>query len=320
MIEFPSPELGKAVFDAKPEVVTGPVSTPLGWAVIRVIKVTGGTSAGGFDQVKTQVHDAAAHEKAADLLYERANKVEDLLAGGAKLEELPDDLGLSAVSGTLDAQGNTPAGAPAPIPGGVDLRAALVAAAFAQSKTDAPHVTEAPDHAYYAVQTDDITPPERKPLDEVKDRVIADITRDEIRHEQESAAAKLLHDARGGTGTPSQNLADAAMRAGLRVSQTPTISRDQQPPADFPTQLAQAMFGMKLGEDAMIETKDGFVVALLAIVQSPDPTADPASFDKTRAEVGQGMANDVERTYATALRAKGNPRINESAVDAIVQP
>ena len=50
-------------------------------------------------------------------MYDRANKVDDLLASGAPLDELPGDLGLAGVTGTLDAQGNTPDGTPAPIPG-----------------------------------------------------------------------------------------------------------------------------------------------------------------------------------------------------------
>ena len=320
MIEFPSPELGRAVFAAPENVVTGPVSTPLGWAVLRVTKVTGGTSAGGFEQVKAQVHDAVAHEKAADLVYDRANKVEDLLAAGSKLEELPDNLGVSAVSGTLDAQGDTPGGAPAPIPGGVDVRAALVAAAFAQSKTDPPHLTEGPGNSYFAVEVDDITPPERKPLDQVKAEVVADMAHDSQRHAEETAAAAMLHAARSGGGTPSQNFADAAQKAGLKVTTTPEISRTAAPPPGVPTQLAQAMFGMKLGETAMVETPTGFIVALLAIVQSPEPAADQAAFDKSRAALTQSMANDFELTYAAAVRARGNPRINQQAMDAVVQP
>jgi peptidyl-prolyl cis-trans isomerase D len=321
LIEFPSPELGRAVFDAPPDAITGPVSTPLGWAVLRVTHVTGGTSAGGFDAVKAQVHDAVAQEKATDLLYDRANKVQDLLAGGAKLEELPDDLGLNAVSGTLDAQGNTPAGEPAPIPGGVEVRAALVGAAFSQSKSDPARLIEAPDHSYYAVEVDDITAPERKPLAEVKSQVIADLTHDEVRHTQEEAAAALLHAVRGGPGTPAVSLADAALKAGLRVSQTPEISRDdQQAPPGFPLPLARPIFGMKVGEATMVETPEGFDVAVLASAVSPDPAADPAGFDKTRLSLTQALGNDFEQVYASVLRSRGDPRINQTALEAVVQP
>ena len=50
-------------------------------------------------------------------MYDRANKVDNMLGTGAGLDELPSDLGLVGVAGTLDAQGNTQDGKPAPIPG-----------------------------------------------------------------------------------------------------------------------------------------------------------------------------------------------------------
>ena len=52
-------------------------------------------------------------DKSADLIYDRAGKVQDALAGGTTLDDLPGDLGVAAVTGTLDAQGNTADGKPA---------------------------------------------------------------------------------------------------------------------------------------------------------------------------------------------------------------
>ena len=44
-------------------------------------------------------------DKAADLMYDRANKVDNVLGSGASLDEMPSDLGLVGVAGTLDAAG-----------------------------------------------------------------------------------------------------------------------------------------------------------------------------------------------------------------------
>ena len=40
-------------------------------------------------------------------MYDRANKVDNVLGSGAGLDEIPSDLGLVGVAGTLDAEGNT---------------------------------------------------------------------------------------------------------------------------------------------------------------------------------------------------------------------
>ena len=83
-------------------------------------------------------------DKASDLIYDRANKTDDLLSGGVALDNLPGDLGLVAVTGTLDAQGYTPACQPPPIPGDDRLRKALIPAAFQMKPGDPPHLAQAP--------------------------------------------------------------------------------------------------------------------------------------------------------------------------------
>ncbi len=37
--------------------------------------------------------------KAADMMYDRANKVDNVLGSGASLDEMPSDLGLAGVAG-----------------------------------------------------------------------------------------------------------------------------------------------------------------------------------------------------------------------------
>ena len=104
------------MFAAAPNTVVGPVKSAFGWQVLEVTKVTPGTER-TFDQVKDEIRTKIAQDRAVDLVYDRANKLEDALSAGTPLDHLPGDLGLAGVSGTLDAQGNTPEGEPAPIPG-----------------------------------------------------------------------------------------------------------------------------------------------------------------------------------------------------------
>lgn len=312
--EIPLPDLGAAVFSAGTDTVSGPVPAASQQAVFRVTKIAGGQTA-DFAAVKDQLRQRLAHDKGADQLYERANKVEDVLAGGANLDELPDDLGLSAVSGTLDAQGNTLDGQKAPIPGSDQLRAAVVAAAFQQAKGDAPHLTEGPDDSYYAVAVQDITPPQEKPYDEVADKVLADWRHDAQRHAQDEASTKLLLAVRGG-----QTLQLAASAVGLTATTTPPVAHEGAPPAGVPASLVQPLFGMKQGDATVVETPDGFVVAQLSSVTEPDPAADPAGFATLRDQLAQSMGNDVETTLATALRNRGNPRVDQAQIDSIAQP
>ncbi len=315
--EFPAPELGQAVFAAPAETVSGPIPSALGWQVFRVTKVTPGSErplAQAADEIRTRL----ARERAVDQVYARANKLEDALSASGSLDDLPGDLGVAAVTGTLDAQGNTSAGQPAPIPGSPALKQALVTAAFALGKGEPARMTEGPDQSYFAVAVEDITPAARKPFAEVETQVRDDWERDARRKEQERAAAKLLTAAQAGNG-PGSGLDDAATIAGLRLERTPPVAR-AQPTSGVPTEMTEPLFSLKQGETTMIEAPDAFYVVSLAEIVAPDPAADPLGTAQIRTALTQAIGQDIELTVAAALRTQAKPLVNRTLLDSMAQP
>lgn len=316
--QIPSAELADALFSAPQGVVGAPVKTPLGWYVLKVTAIAPGSTK-TLNDVRDEVRTRVIADKAADLIYDRANKVEDLLAGGVTLDTLPSDLGLVGVAGTMDAQGKTPSGQEAPIPGAPELRAAIIQAAFqAAGKGEPSHLSQVPaegsPQAFFAVAVEDITPPAPRPFAEVDAAVRADWTKDAIRHAQEEAAAKLLAAVKGG-----QTLADAAAAARLTVQQLPPAGR-AAPVEGVPAQLVRPLFTLKPGEPTMVETADGFVVAVLAKVVEADPAADPVGFGQVRDALAHSVANDMEMVFASALRARARPTVNRAMLDSVAQP
>jgi peptidyl-prolyl cis-trans isomerase D len=307
---FPAPGLASAVFAAPPQAVTGPEQAEGGWAVFRVTKdVAAGQQE--FEAVQAEIKARMALEQATDQVYDRANKVQDALAGGAKLDELPAGLGLSAVTGTLDAHGNTPDGTPAPIPGDPALRQAIIARGFTLAVNDQPTLEDGPEHSFYAVSVDAITPPEQLPLDKVRDRVRDDWLRDERRHEQDLAATKLLTAVEGGA-----SLKDAAAAAGLPMTRTAPLTRGAGQPG-IPAGLTSPVFATAVNHAAMVENATGFIVAVPVSVTRPDPATDPAGLDRVaRTRAGQ-VSNDLEMTFAVALRDREHVVVNRPMFDSI---
>ena len=310
--EIPAPDLATAVFAAAPDTVAGPVQTGFGWQVLRVTKVLPGTErplAAATDDIRTKV----ARDRAADQVYARANQLEDALGAGTPLDRIPADLGAAGVAGTLDAQGNTPDGEPAPLPGSPALHQAIVTAAFAVNKGDPPRLTEGPEQSYFAVQVEDATPPAPKPFADVQARVRENWQRDTRRHAQEVVAAKLLAAAKAGS------LDDAATIAGLRTQRTPPAGRSAPVPG-VPQQLVEPLFSLKPNDATMVETPEGFVVAKLAEVIAPDPAADPTGAAQMRTTLAQALGQDIEVTYAVALRDRAKPRVNRAVLETLAQP
>lgn len=310
--EFPAPELGQAVFAAAPNAVTGPLQSPLGWQVFRVTKASAGSERTLAD-VRTEIRDALAHGLAVDQVYARANKLEDALSASPSLDDLPGDLGLAAVTGTLDAQGNTPDGEPAPIPGSPALRQALLTAAFALAKGEPARMTEGPDQSYFAVAVEDATAPAPKPFADVQAQLHAEWDHDNRRREQEAVAARLLAAVKNGS-----TLDDAATVAGLRVQRTPPIGRSAPTPG-VAQQLVEPLFALKPGEPTMVETPDAFLVAVPAEITAPQPDADPAGAAQIRTALTQALGQDIEVTVATALRDRIKPRVNRAILDSFIQ-
>jgi peptidyl-prolyl cis-trans isomerase D len=307
--------LADAVFAAAPGTVEAPVRTALGWYALKVTKVSPASSK-TFEQARDDLRARVVADKATDLIYDRANKIEDLLAGGVSLDDLPGDLGLAAVTGTLDAQGNTAEGHPAPIPGGETVRKALVQSAFEMKPGDPPRLVQAApqgsgSQAFYAVIVENVLPPAPKPFDDVAERVRADWTNDAIRRTQEEAAAKILTALKAG-----QPLAVAA--AGLVVHHLPATGRSA-PTDGVPFQLVNPLFSLKTGEATMVETADDFVVAVLTGIETPDPAADPIGFGRVRDALTQAIGGDMEAVLTKVIRERAHPRINRPMVDTLTR-
>ena len=313
MSEFPAPELGQAVFAAPAQAVTGPIQSALGWQVFRVSKVTPGTDR-PLDQANDEIRAKLARERAVDQVYVRANKLEDALSASASLDDLPGDLGVVGVTGTLNTQGNTPAGEPAPIPGSPALRQALLTAAFAVANGEPARMTEGPDQSYFAVTVEDTTAAARKPFAEVEAQLREDWERDARRKEQERAAAGLLAAAKAGPG-----LDDAATVAGLRLQSSPPVMRAQPTPG-VPTEMVEPLFSLKPNEPTMIETPDAFYVMALGEVKAPDPAADPLGTAQIRTALTKAIGQDIEMTFAAVLRERANPQVNRTVLESMTQP
>jgi peptidyl-prolyl cis-trans isomerase D len=312
--QIPSPELAAAVFAAAPDVVLPPVKTALGWYAVKVTHIVPAT-AKTLEEVRDELRKQVIAEKAADMIYDRANKIDDLLSGGVPLDNLPGDLGLAAVTGTLDAQGDTLDGQPAPIPGDATLRDALIKAAFQTKPGDPPRLVRAgpenADDGYYALTVEDILPPKPRPFADVADRVRADWTRDAIHHEQEAAAARILSEVKSG-----QTLEAAAL--GLSVQHLPPVSRGATPQV-VPMQLVEPLFSLKVGEPTMIEDADGFMVAVLSKIETPDAASDPIDYGRIREALTQSVANDMEAIFTAAVREGAHPQVNRPVFNSLIR-
>ena len=289
----------------------GPITEPLGSYVLRVSAITPAKNP-SFESLKTAIRGKVAGEKALDVIDARAQKLQDVFAGGAKIDEVPADLGATGAAGTLYSQGRTQEGEPAPIPAAGDARQQIIDAAFKMNKGDPIQPTEGPDHIWYAVSVDSITPPARQPFEAVRAKVLSDWQADQMRHAQETEAARILGLVKGG-----QSLANAAWGSGLQVTRTPALQRDQ-PAGAISAELAHTLFTLKPGEATMVEANTGFLVAQLAEIIPADPKSDTMAMNQARDGLRSALHDDYLQLYATAVRDAANPVIHGQVIQALL--
>lgn len=315
--DFPTPALADAVFGASLNQIIGPVQAGLGWQVARVVAITA-PSTTSFAQAEPAIKSALEREKAATAIYDQANKLEDAIGASSDLDQVPSDIGAAAAEGTLDANGMTPDGVQAPLPATGDLRTAILSDAFSETLNQPAEFKEVQGKngaasSFYAMTVEAITPPAHKSFADSAAQVRSDWIDNQRRHEAETAAANLLTAVQGG-----ESMNEAATAAGLTVVNSSPFYRDGTP-TDVPQQVVEPLFAAAKGDTTMVETDDGFAVAQLTSITTPDRNADPISWDKLRTQLAQSMRGDIENTYTDALRTAAKISVNQNLLNTAVQ-
>ncbi len=306
---LPLAPLAEAAFALPEAGVSDPIRSPFGWHVLRIEAIEAETRR-GFEEVRDELAATLARERAADLIYARANQVEDSIAAGVPLDEVARRHGLRLIEiDAIDATGRGPDGAEIDLDG---VPAEALAGAFDAGPGALPRLTEARDGTFYAVRLDSITPPALRPFETVEAEVRAAWEAAQRRRAMEEEAARLLTAVNGGMA-----LEDAARRAGWTPRRTPPFTRDGLEPGAPPAQAVRALFALPRGGATMIETSGGFLVASVVEIEPAQPDADPAKLERLRRELSGAIAEDLETQFIQAVRERAGVRIEPSALRLI---
>lgn len=310
--EMPVENLAAAVFGAPEGGVAEPVQSPFGWHVMKVTAIQPGAEP-PIEELRARTRQSLALEKAADMTFEEANKLEDALSSGATVEEAAQRFGLTPTRVTVDKEGNGRDGRRVELPGGPAARAAVLEAIFASPVGSGPRVAEA-GGSFVALDVPSSTPAALRPFATVEAEVRRAWTLDARRRAQEERAAALLAAAQGG-----KDFAEAAREAGVEPVRMGPALRDPQAatPGGIPPELLPGLFAAKAGEVTMAATAAGFAVARLAEIVPADVAADPEGLARVKGEVEQSMQNDLEAQFAAALRARANVTINPAMLEQV---
>jgi peptidyl-prolyl cis-trans isomerase D len=283
-----------AVFALEEPGVAGPAPTGLGPALFRVNAVLP-ASATPLEDVRDALREELALGEAERLVDERATEIDDLLAGGATVEELAE-LGLDVGTATIDAE--TTQG-PAADPAFRD-------AALSAEEGDFPELRDLAEGGIFALRVDAVTPPRVPELAEVREEAGA-AWRDARLRERLAERAEGLAEtfAEGGEIPAEVETVEALRRDGVVEG--------------APDRFAQGAFEAEVGDVAVVH---GLPAALLRVEEASPPDPEEARnaliAAALDAQLQQGLAEDLLAAYVRSIQAERGIGRDQGSVQAVL--
>lgn len=290
-------EAGEGVFGLAEPGVVGPLPTDLGPALFRVNAILAASET-PFEAVEDELRREAALAAAERAIDDRAVELEDLLAGGATVEELAEQ---GFETGTLALAPDAAEG-PAADP-------AFREAALAAAEGDFPEIRELAGGGLFALRLDEIVPPRVPELEEVREEAVEAWRAEQVRARLMERAEALREPFAAGEEVAGEGV----------VVQTEAALRRDAPLEGAPDGATAAAFEAEPGATAVVP---GEPVALLRVdgVEPPDPAEarNALVLAAVEAQAQQGIAEDLLAAYIRAVQAERGISRDQAAIDAVL--
>lgn len=290
---------GEAVFAAAEGEVVGPLPSDLGPALFRVVTALDAEET-TFEEARETLAIEIQTDAARRAISDKVELVDDLLAGGATLEDLAKEAGLTL--GTLDhvvaQQGSAP----------IEGYPAFREAADAVAADDFPQAIVLEDGGIVALRLDDVVPSAPIPFEAARAAVDVAWRADALAKALSARAIEIKAAVDGGAEIGGFGIVDV----------TPEIARDGFV-TGVPDTLLPAVFAMAEGDVQVMEAEGFVAVVRLDRIQPAAAEGDDAEALRaaiaTQAE--QAIAADAFAAFTAALSAEAGITLDQTVINAV---
>lgn len=290
-------EAADAVFAAEIDQVVGPLPSVFGPALFRVNGSLAEQNV-SFEDAEPELRAELAGERARRLIESQAEDINDMLAGGATLEELANEteMELGKIDWTRQSDD------------GIAAYDGFRQAAQAVREDDFPEIGFLEDGSIFALRLDEVLPPRPEPLESARDRVAAAWV-------QEQTAKALEEQA---NGIVTQLAVDGDFTAtGLPFRVENALTRTaflDNVPADFMTQI----FEMEPNELRVIAGPDAaFIVRLDEVLPPAETDEQRLMQEAAAAQLNQALAQNIFDIYVRDAQTRAQPTLDQRALNAV---
>ena len=260
-----------------------------------------------FSEVEGEIRRSLAADRAESRVNEMYPRVEDAVAGGARVQEIAErfELPLSTVE-SVSRQGVTPDGERVDVP-----RPILSTAFSVEPGQDAEPVRL--DTATAWIQTESVTDARERPFDAVRGDVLVQWTEAEKTERLARRANKAVSAIE--TGEPVERV---AARADAEPETSAPFSRSE-PPQELASAVASAAFEGPQGHAAQVVAAPGrHVVFKVTSVSEPTFFAGSDELGPIRSTLNDGLADTMLTQFLNAWQAEVGATQNRTVIEQIV--
>ncbi len=288
---------GEAVFALEGPGVAGPLASDLGPALFRMNAILSAQET-TFDEAKPDLIIEYQQEAARRAIADRVEEIDDLLAGGATLEDLTKEQGMTL--GTVDFSAESSEA--------IAAYPAFRDAATALAEGDFPEAVILDDGGLAALRFDEIVPAAPIPFEEAAPAVTESWRTDALSRALAARAAVIKTEVEGGANIGAYGI----------LSVTPATARDgfiEGVPEDF---LA-TVFTMAEGEIRVIEGAGFTGLVRLDAITPAKTEGDEAAALKAAiaANSEESIAQDALALFSAGLVAQAGIRLDDAAISAV---
>ncbi|MBY0282130.1 MAG: SurA N-terminal domain-containing protein [Alphaproteobacteria bacterium] len=318
------PESAKSVvFSLELGKTSSVVSADGGFSIYQITKIEPAVIK-KLDEVRPQIEEALRLQKSGDHIQELKNKIDDAIAGGAKLSDVAKEfkLTIEELSG-FDAQGMDEAGKPVLTTLPLAARKSIVEQAFNLNEGTESPISDV-DNLSFIVRVEKITPAAVPEFEAVKDKVLNDWTNQKKFEEAAKLADEIVKE--------SKSLADLtklANKNGLTLTSNHVLTRSDMGEkselkneatkaliSSFTPDLASKMFQLGVEKSAYGATKDGFSIVMLQRVN-------PYVYDEKKstnfnASIDQMSGKILSDLIVDSFRFNHKVSINQETMDHVM--
>lgn len=290
-------EAADAVFAAELDAVVGPLPSVFGPALFRV---NGSLAANSvpFEEAEPALREELATERARRLIESQSEDINDMLAGGATLEELASEteMELGQIDWTRDSA--------------EDIAAydGFRAAAEAVQEGDFPEIAFLEDGSIFALRLNDVLPRRPEPLESARDRVAAAWV-------QAETNKALLDKANAALSQLATDGDFAATGLPFRVENALTRTAFLD---DVPASFMNEVFQMELGELRVIGGNGAALLVRLDEVLPPEDSDELRRLrDALATQMDQALSQNIFDAYVRDAQTRARPVVDQQALNAV---